>query len=98
MADYSAIDKILLPWAAKHEQHVRVRNFEKPLRSIIIYYWRGSRHESAGHLWLEGPDRSGRITVCAAAPNWKDARAVTLDQLEATLEDTYQAMIAQPVD
>lgn len=95
MVDYNAIDAILMPWAAKHDQHVRVRDRDTPLRSIIIYIWRGTRHESGGHLWLEGPDAQGRITVHAAAPDWHREKTVFLAELESALEETYQTMIAR---
>lgn len=97
MTDYKAIDSILMPWAVKHDLHVYARDREGPLRSIIIYYWRGTHHESAGHMWLEGPDKDGRIEVHGAAPDWHQIKAMPVAELEAGLESMFQTMIARPV-
>jgi hypothetical protein len=96
MNDYTAVDQILLPWARKHELHVYARERDTPLRSMIIYYWRGTHHESAGHVWLEGPDDRGFVTVHGAAPDWHREKSVPLDQLENALEDTYNTMVSRP--
>ena len=96
MTNYAAIDRVLMPWAQKHELHVYARERERPLRSIILYYWAGNRHESAGHLWLEGPDANGDVTVHGAQPEWYQKRTVPLDRLETTLEETYRTMVARP--
>lgn len=99
MTDYAAIDAILVPWAAKHELHVyaRDRGQGEHLRSIIAYYWRGPHHESAGHMWLDEPDRDGRITVHGAAPDWHKEITVPAADLESGLEEMFQTMIARPV-
>ncbi len=94
--DYAAVDAILMPWAARHELHVYARDRTGPLRSIIAYYWRGSRHESAGHIWLDGPDSEGRFTVHGAAPNWQTEKSAPVAELEGALESVFQTMIARP--
>ena len=96
MTDYQAVDAILIPWAQKHELHVYARDRETPLRSIIVYYWAGLRHESGGHMWLEGPDRDGLITVHGAAPGWHEQKSVPIEGLESALEEMFQIMIARP--
>ena len=96
MVDYAAVDAVLMPWAASQELHVYARDRNGPLRSLILYYWRGSRHESAGHMWLEGPDDQGRLTVHGAAPNWHHQKTVPVEELESALEGMYQTMIARP--
>ena len=96
MTSYTAIDAILMPWAKKHELHVYAREREQPLRSIIVYYWAGPRHESAGHMWLEGPDRDGLITVHGAAPHWHETKTAPVERLDAALEQMFQTMIARP--
>jgi len=96
MSDFRSVDAVLMPWAQRHELHVYARDRDPPLRSIIAYYWRGSRHESAGHMWLDGPDASGRFTVHGAAPGWHIDKAAPVDDLESTLEAVYQTMVARP--
>ena len=96
MVDYTAVDAILMPWARTHELHVYAREREAPLRSIIVYYWAGPRHESAGHMWLEGPDKDGLVTVHGAAPDWHQTKTAPVDKLEAALEQMFQTMIVRP--
>jgi hypothetical protein len=99
MTDYTAVDAVLMPWAAKHELHVyaRDRSTTDHLRSIIAYYWRGTRHESAGHMWIDGPDRDGRYTVHGAAPDWHKEITAPVGELEQALEEMFQTMTARPV-
>lgn len=97
MKDYSAIDAVLMPWAKTHELHVYARDRDEPLRSIIVYYWKGPHHESAGHMWLEGPDRDGIVTVHGAAPGWHETKTAPVDGLKAALEETFRKMTARPV-
>ena len=95
MTDFAAVDPILMPWAEKHELHVYRRDRSPALRSIIVYYWLGTHHESAGHMWLEcGAD--DQITVHGAAPDWHNEKTVSLAELESALEDMLQTMIARP--
>jgi hypothetical protein len=96
MTDYSAVDTVLMPWAARHDLHVYARDRNGPVRSLIVYYWRGKRHESAGHIWLEGPDARGFITVHGAAPGWHHEKAAPVEDLEQALEGMFQTMIARP--
>jgi hypothetical protein len=96
MTDYADIDMILKPWAEKHELHVYVRDRFPPLRSLIIYYWRGKHHESAGHMWLEKQE-DGRVNLHGASPQWHLEKTVTIPELETALEDMFQSMINKPV-
>jgi hypothetical protein len=97
MSDYAAVDAVLMPWAKRHDLHVYARDRDKPLRSIIAYYWRGTRHESAGHIWLDGPDSSGLLTVHGAAPGWQLEKSAPVEDLESALEAVFQTMVARPV-
>ena len=86
MTDFAVVDPILMPWAEKHELHVYRRDRSPALRSLIVYYWLGTHHESAGHMWLEcGAD--DQITVHGSAPDWHNEKTVSLAELESTLED-----------
>ena len=95
MTEFQEIDPILLPWAEKHELHVYRRDRPPPLRSIIVYYWLGTHHESAGHMWLER-ESDGNLTVHGAAPDWHKTKTVSVSGLEAALEEMFQTMIARP--
>lgn len=95
MTDFAEADAILLPWAEKHELHVYRRDRPPPLRSIIVYYWSGTHHESAGHMWLDR-EADGRITVHGAAPDWHQQKTVAIGELGAALEEMFQTMIARP--
>ncbi len=96
MTDYADVDAILKPWAEKHELHVYVRDRPPPLRSLIVYYWLGTHHESAGHMWLD-KESDGRATLHGAAPDWHQQKTVTLGELEAALENLFQTMTTRPV-
>lgn len=96
MSYYASVDAVLMPWAARHELHVYARDRNEPLRSLILYYWRGSRHESAGHMWIDGPDAQGRLTVHGAAPDWRHQKSVPLEELEGALEGMFQTMTTRP--
>ena len=96
MTDFAKIDPILMPWAEKHDLHVYRRDKSPPLRSIIVYYWQGTHHESAGHMWLDLED-DDRISVHGAAPDWHEQVTVHVSDLEPALENMFQTMIARPV-
>ena len=96
MADFASVDSILLPWAEKNELHVYRRDRSPPLRSLIVYYWQGTHHESAGHMWLEVEDNN-QISVHGAAPDWHEEKTVPLAELQSALEDMFQTMIARPI-
>jgi hypothetical protein len=96
MAGFADIDAILKPWAESHELHVYMRDRPPPLRSLIIYYWRGSHHESAGHMWVE-KEADGRATIHGASPQWHIEKTVPVPELKEALEEMLQAMIARPV-
>jgi len=96
MTDFATIDPILMPWAEKHELHVYRRDRSPPLRSIIVYYWLGSHHESAGHMWLE-QEEDGRISVHGAAPDWHEQKTVSFLELESALENMFQTMVTRPI-
>ncbi len=94
MADLASLDPVLMPWAESHELHVYRRDRSPALRSLIVYYWIGTHHESAGHMWLE-LESDGRISVHGAAPDWHEQKTVSQPDLESALEDMFQKMIAR---
>ena len=96
ITNFSEVDSILVPWAESHELHVYRRDRSPPLRSIIVYYWRGTHHESAGHMWLER-EEDGRISVHGSAPDWNEQKTVSLSELQSALEDMFQMMVARPI-
>ena len=96
MTEFAALDPILMPWAEKHDLHVYRRDRSPPLRSIIVYYWLGSHHESAGHMWLE-VESDGQIAIHGAAPDWHKKKTVSAAELESGLEEMFQTMISRPV-
>jgi hypothetical protein len=95
MTDLATLDPMLMPWAKKHELHVYRRDRSPALRSLIVYYWIGTHHESAGHMWLE-LEEDDRVSVYGAAPDWKEQKTVFLPELESALEDMFQTMIKRP--
>jgi len=95
MTDLARVDPMLMPWAEKHKLHVYRCDHSPALRSLIVYYWIGTHHECAGHMWLE-LEEDGRVSVHGASPDWKEQKTVSLPELESALEDMFQTMIGRP--
>ncbi len=96
MTDLANLDPVLMPWAEKHELHVYRRDRSPALRSLIVYYWIGTHHESAGHMWLD-IESDGQVSVHGAAPDWHEQKTVSLPDLESALEYMFQKMITRPL-
>src|SRR4029077_665912 len=62
---YADIHSVLIPWAERRGLHVYTGHRQNVVRSVTIYVWMGSRHESTGHIWLDPPQELGLIGVHA---------------------------------
>src|ERR1051325_10312171 len=94
MNDYSAIDPILLPWAEARGLHVYTGHRQNVVRSVTIYVWIGSRHESTGHIWLDPPNELGLVGVHAAHRGSRIDEAVPLSGLRAALDSVSDRLAA----
>ena len=86
MSDFRAIDPILMPWAHARGLHVYTGNPQNVVRSITIYVWNASRHDSTGHIWLDSPNELGLVGLQAANLSFRLDEAVPLGGLEAALD------------
>src|SRR6266550_8322591 len=86
MARYAEIDAILMPWAERHGLHVYTGHRQNVVRSVTIYVWIGARHESTGHLWIDGLNEMGLVGVHAAAGNYRFDDAVPPAELAGVLD------------
>ncbi len=95
MNDYSEIDSILLPWAEKRGLHVYTGHKQNVVRSVTIYVWIGSRHESTGHIWLDPPNELGLVGLHAAHRGFTFDEAVPVSGLERALDEACERLAAQ---
>jgi hypothetical protein len=95
MSDYSGIDPVLISWAQRRGLHVYTGNRQNVVRSITIYVWNGSRHDSTGHIWLDPPSELGIVGLHAANCGFRLDEAVPLSGLEAALEAACERLAAQ---
>ena len=86
MSDYSEIDPILMPWAEKRGLHVYVGHKQNVVRSVTVYVWLGSRHDSTGHIWLDAPNELGLVGLHAAHENFRLDEAVPVAELRLALD------------
>ena len=86
MGGYKAIDQTLLDWAEARGLHVYTGHKQNDVRSMTIYVWFGSRHESTGHIWLDPKNELGLIGVHAAAGSFRFDDAVPPEQLASALD------------
>jgi hypothetical protein len=67
MNDYSAIDPYLVALGPKPRGCTSTPATGKNVvRSVTIYVWMDTRHESTGHIWLDPPNDLGLVGVHAA--------------------------------
>jgi hypothetical protein len=95
MSDYTGIDPVLMSWAERRGLHVYTGHRQNVVRSITIYIWNGSRHDSTGHIWLEPPNELGLIGLHAANRGFRLDEAVALIGLEAALDAACERLAAQ---
>jgi hypothetical protein len=86
MSDYADIDAILFPWAELRGLHVYTGHRQNVVRSVTVYVWIGSRHDSTGHIWLDPPNELGLVGLHAAYRDFRIDEAVPLDRLAAALD------------
>ena len=92
MGDYKAIDPIVRGWAEARGLHVYTGHKQNDVRSMTIYVWFGSRHESTGHIWLDPKNELGLIGVHAAAGTFRFDDAVQPDKLSSSLDGLYDRL------
>jgi hypothetical protein len=95
MSDYTEIDPVLMAWAARRGLHVYTGNPQNVVRSITIYVWNGSRHDSTGHVWLDSPNELGLVGLHVANRGFRFDEAVPLNGLEAALDVACERLAAQ---
>ena len=86
MSDYAAVDAVLFPWAEARGLHVYTGHRQNVVRSVTIYVWIGSRHESTGHVWLDPPNELGLVGLHAAHRDFRIDEAVPMNGLAAALD------------
>jgi len=95
MSDYSAIDPVLMPWAEKRGLHVYTGQRQNLVRSVTVYVWMGSRHESTGHIWLDPLNEMGLAGIHAAAGRFRLDEAVPLSDLTRALDRICDELAAE---
>lgn len=86
MDDFQAIDPILMPWAEMRGLHVYTGHRQNVVRSVTVYIWIGTRHDSTGHIWLDPPNELGLVGVHAAQGAFRLDEAVPLSDLRTALD------------
>src|SRR5260221_6778119 len=95
MTGYAEIDGVLMPWADRRGLHVYVASGRTVLRSVTIYVWMGSRHESTGHIWIDPINEMALVGVHAAAGNFRFDDAVPPAGLALALDAACEKLAAQ---
>src|SRR3954452_149687 len=95
MSDYAAVDAVLFPWAEARGLHVYTGHRQNVVRSVTIYVWIGTRHESTGHIWLDPPNELGLVGLHAAHRGFRLDEAVPLHGLEQALDAMCERLAAQ---
>ena len=95
MSDYSAIDSILMPWAERRGLHVYTGHRQNIVRSVTVYVWMGSRHESTGHIWIDPPNEMGLVGIHASSGLFRLSEAVPLSDLAQALDAACEELAAQ---
>ena len=86
MSDYSQIDAILMPWAQARGLHVYTGHRQNVVRSVTVYVWIGTRHDSTGHIWLDPPNDLGLVGLHAAQGSFRLDETVPVCELAAVLD------------
>jgi SseB protein C-terminal domain len=90
MADYSAIDPILIAWAHKRVVHVYTRHQDCDVRTVMIADPSGRQRQLA----VDPIDDSGRVGIHAGRfDGWRLDRFASLAELEHALDEVYDAMM-----
>ena len=94
MIGYAEIDAILMPWAERRGLHVYTGHRQNVVRSVTVNVWNGTRHESKGHVWIDGLNELGLAGIHAAAGNFRFDDAVPLAELAAALDAACEKLAA----
>jgi hypothetical protein len=94
MTGYAEIDAVLAPWAERRGLHVYTGHRQNVVRSVTIYVWIGSRHESTGHVWIDPINEMGLVGIHAAAGNFRFDDAVPLAALTGALDAACEKLAA----
>ncbi len=94
MPGYAEIDSVLMPWAERRGLHVYVGHRQNVVRSVTIYVWMGSRHESTGHVWIDPINEMGLTGIHAAAGNFRFDDAVPVVGLASALDGACEKLAA----
>ena len=94
MTGYAKIDSVLMPWAERRGLHVYVGHRQNVVRSVTIYVWMGSRHESTGHVWADPINEMALIGIHAAAGTFRFDDAVPLAKLTDALDGACEKLAA----
>ena len=86
MSGYQTIDPLVRGWAEARGLHVYTGHKQNDVRSITIYVWFGTRHESTGHIWIDPRNELGLVGVHAAAGSFRYDDAVPPERLLAALD------------
>src|ERR1700686_4789484 len=95
MTDYAEIDSVLMPWAERRGLHVYAGHRQNVVRSVTIYVWMGTRHESTGHVWIDPINEMALIGIHAAAGNFRFDDAVPLAGLALALDAACEKLAAR---
>ena len=92
MTGYGEIDGVLLPWAESRGLHVYTGHRQNVVRSVTVYVWMGSRHESTGHLWIDPINEMGLVGIHAATGDFRFDEAVPLAGLSKALDTACEKL------
>ena len=95
MNDYSSIDPILTRWAEARGLHVYTGHRQNVVRSVTLYVWMGTRHESTGHIWLDPPNEMGLVGLHAAHRGFRFDEAVPLAGLAPALDAAAERLASE---
>ena len=94
MTGYAEIDAILMPLAERRGLHVYTGHRQNVVRSVTVYVWMGSRHESTGHVWIDRLNEMGLVGIHAAAGTFRVDDAVPLAELSRALDAACEKLAA----
>jgi hypothetical protein len=92
MDDFRGIDPTLTKWAQARGLHVYTGHKHNIVRSVTVYVWIGSRHESTGHIWLDPVNELGLVGLHAGHRGFRIDEAVPPADLAAALSRMAEAL------
>ena len=94
MNDFTRIDPVLMPWAEARGLHVYTGHKQNVVRSVTLYIWIGSRHDSIGHVWVDPENELGLVGVHAALGSFRSDEAVPIGSLATALDEAWTDLAA----